>query len=114
MSDPVDPPRKQKRAERSGPDVINPNKPNTTIELETADLVSLATGGLVEAKPDKTRAGTPIQNPKIIVDAFYGYSAISCLADWILGIIPVFLVWNLQMNKRTKLSVAAILAVGAM
>jgi len=53
-------------------------------------------------------------DPKVIVDAFYGYSAISCLADWILGIIPVFLVWNLQMNTRTKLSVGAILAVGAM
>lgn len=53
-------------------------------------------------------------NPNVIVNAFYGYSAISCLADWVLGIIPVFLVWNLQMNRRTKISVAAILAVGAM
>jgi hypothetical protein len=53
-------------------------------------------------------------NPKVTVDAFYVYSAISCVADWTLGIIPVFLVWNLQMNSRTKLSVAAILAVGAM
>ncbi|RDL42465.1 Uncharacterized protein BP5553_02444 [Venustampulla echinocandica] len=52
-------------------------------------------------------------NPKVIVDSFYAYSAISCAADWTLGIIPVFMVWNLQMNIRTKLSVAAILAVGA-
>lgn len=52
-------------------------------------------------------------NPKITVDATYVYSAISCATDWILGIIPVFLVWNLQMNPRTKLVVAMILAVGA-
>ena len=53
-------------------------------------------------------------NPKVTVDSFYAYSAISCVADWTLGIIPVFMVWNLQMNSRTKLSVGAVLAVGAM
>jgi hypothetical protein len=80
VPDPVDPPRKKKRAKRPEPDyVIDPNKPNATIELETADLVSLATGGLVEAKANKTRElqlsdieelreGAPIQDPKIIVD----------------------------------------------
>jgi hypothetical protein len=80
VPDPVDPPRKKKRAKRPEPDyVIDPNKPNATIELETADLVSLATGGLVEAKANKTRElqladleelreGAPIQDPKTIVD----------------------------------------------
>ena len=80
VPDPVDPPRKKKRAKRPEPDyVIDPNKPNATIELETADLVSLATGGLVEGKVNKTRElqlsdieelreGAPIQDPKIIVD----------------------------------------------
>jgi hypothetical protein len=53
-------------------------------------------------------------NPKITVDATYGYSAISCVADWTLGIIPIFMVWHLKMNSRMKLSVAAILGVGAM
>lgn len=53
-------------------------------------------------------------DPKITVDATYAYSAVSCLADWTLGIVPVFIIWNLQMNPRTKLSVALILAVGAM
>jgi hypothetical protein len=53
-------------------------------------------------------------NPKISVDVFYVYSAISCAGDWILGILPIFIVWKLQMNKRTKISVACILAVGAM
>lgn len=52
-------------------------------------------------------------NPKIVVDATYVYSAISCAGDWTLGILPIFVVWNLQMNARTKLSVALILAMGA-
>jgi len=52
-------------------------------------------------------------DPKIIVDSFYGYSAISCAGDWTLGILPIFIVVKLQMNARTKLSVACILAVGA-
>jgi hypothetical protein len=53
-------------------------------------------------------------NPDITVNATYAYSAISCAADWTLGLLPITLVWNLQMNPRTKLSVAAILALGAM
>ncbi|PMD23437.1 hypothetical protein NA56DRAFT_701730 [Hyaloscypha hepaticicola] len=52
-------------------------------------------------------------NPDITVNATYAYSAISCAADWTLGLLPITLVWNLQMNPRTKLSVAAILALGA-
>ncbi|KAH8591780.1 hypothetical protein B0O99DRAFT_265631 [Bisporella sp. PMI_857] len=52
-------------------------------------------------------------NPKVTVDATYVYSAISCWGDWTFGILPAFIVWNLQMNTRTKLSVAAILALGA-
>ena len=53
-------------------------------------------------------------NPDITVNATYAYSAISCAVDWTLGLLPISLVWNLQMNPRTKLSVAAILALGAM
>jgi hypothetical protein len=57
VTDPSDPPpRKKQRAKRPEPDyVIDPNKPNATIELETADLVSLATGGVVDGRAAKTR-----------------------------------------------------------
>ncbi|KAF7532905.1 hypothetical protein G7054_g7549 [Neopestalotiopsis clavispora] len=48
----------------------------------------------------------------VVANAFYGYSAISCWTDWTYSILPVFLVWNLQMNKQVKISVAAILAAG--
>lgn len=59
--------------------MIDPNKPNATIELETADLLQLGQSGLVEGKANKTRElqladleelreGTPIQDPKVMVD----------------------------------------------
>lgn len=49
----------------------------------------------------------------VIVDISYGYSSISCLVDWTLGILPVFMLWNLQMDRRTKATVSVILALGA-
>jgi hypothetical protein len=52
-------------------------------------------------------------DPTITVDATYAYSAISCWTDWTLAIIPMFIVWNLQMNIRTKLGLSLILAMAA-
>lgn len=49
----------------------------------------------------------------IIADSTYAHGALSAAADWTLGILPIFLVWNLNMNPRTKISVALILALGA-
>ncbi|KAG9254598.1 uncharacterized protein F5Z01DRAFT_654303 [Emericellopsis atlantica] len=49
---------------------------------------------------------------KVVSDAFYGYSAISCLTDWTYSILPMFVVWNLQMDRKVKLSVVLILAAG--
>ena len=53
-------------------------------------------------------------NPSVIADSTYAHSAVSCFADWTLGTLPIFMVWDLAMNPRTKLSVAMILAFGAM
>jgi hypothetical protein len=50
----------------------------------------------------------------VVAKAFYAYSAISCWTDWTYSILPVFLVWNLQMSRNVKISVVGILATGAM
>lgn len=50
----------------------------------------------------------------IIVNVFYAYSAIVCVVDWTLAILPWFLVKGLQMNSRTKMMVALVLAMGSM
>jgi hypothetical protein len=53
-------------------------------------------------------------DPQVVVATFYGYTAIACISDWTFSILPVFLVWNLQMGRREKVSVILILATGAL
>lgn len=48
----------------------------------------------------------------IIPIASIAHSAVSFTADWIFVFLPIVLIWNLQMNRRTKLSLAAILCLG--
>ena len=43
----------------------------------------------------------------------YALSAVNAFADWSFGILPFFIVWELQMNIRTKMLVAGILAFAA-
>lgn len=50
----------------------------------------------------------------IVVAATYGYSAISCVGDLIFALLPVSLVWSLQMGGKEKVAVIAVLALGAM
>jgi hypothetical protein len=51
-------------------------------------------------------------NPAAVPDASIAHSAVSFSADWVLGLLPIALIWKLQMNRRTKVSVAAILGLG--
>jgi hypothetical protein len=48
-----------------------------------------------------------------LLDIAYLYSILSMLCDIALGTLPAFLVWKLQMNRRTKLAVGGILSLGA-
>lgn len=48
-----------------------------------------------------------------MLDITYLYSSLTILCDLTLAILPVSLVWNLQMNRRTKLAVGGILSLGA-
>jgi hypothetical protein len=50
----------------------------------------------------------------IIKDISICHAAMVTFSDWVLGILPIFLVWNLNMNIRTKVSVALILGLGAL
>jgi hypothetical protein len=50
----------------------------------------------------------------LTIISFYVYSSISCVADWIFSILPIFITWNLQMNTKSKITVGFILAFAAM
>lgn len=36
----------------------------------------------------------------------------SAITDWSFGILPIFFVWNMVMDLRTKLSVVLVLSLG--
>ncbi|KAI1335476.1 hypothetical protein F5Y15DRAFT_409069 [Xylariaceae sp. FL0016] len=48
----------------------------------------------------------------VILGSTYAAAGINACADWILGLLPIALTWNLDLPKRQRLSVAGILALG--
>jgi hypothetical protein len=48
----------------------------------------------------------------IIIAVAYVYSVTAVCCDLALGLLPIFLVWNLQMGSRTKVALACILGMG--
>lgn len=58
--------------------------------------------------------GGQCMNPQTIITAVYVYSGIAVLYDWTMALLPWFVVRKLQMNLRTKLLCAFILALGSM
>lgn len=53
-------------------------------------------------------------DPIIIVNATYAASALNAVADWTFGTLPIFIVWGLNMNKRTKKIAVGVLSFAAM
>ncbi|EME41951.1 hypothetical protein DOTSEDRAFT_135077 [Dothistroma septosporum NZE10] len=52
-------------------------------------------------------------NPDIVIGLTYGVSALNIIADWTLGLLPIFIVRSLQMSTRQKRLVAVILSFAA-
>ncbi|KAE8447097.1 hypothetical protein EG329_011081 [Mollisiaceae sp. DMI_Dod_QoI] len=49
---------------------------------------------------------------EVLSSVTYAHCAMSALTDWSFGILPIFFVWKMKMNPRTKLSVVLILSLG--
>lgn len=49
----------------------------------------------------------------IIQNISYFISASSIITDWACAILPCFIVWKLNMKRKLKVSVAVVLALGA-
>jgi hypothetical protein len=49
-----------------------------------------------------------------LLDIAYIHSVIAAICDLTLGILPLFMIWKLQMNRRAKLSLGAILGLGCL
>ena len=50
-------------------------------------------------------------DPSVTMAMLYMHGAVACLGDWTLGVLPWFLVKDLNMNLRTKLTVGALLCL---
>ncbi|PYI10933.1 hypothetical protein BO78DRAFT_426025 [Aspergillus sclerotiicarbonarius CBS 121057] len=61
---------------------------------------------------DPSNSGT-CQPVRILLAIACLYSGITIFCDLTLGILPMFLIWRLQMNNRTKIALAGILSLGA-
>ncbi|OJD33852.1 uncharacterized protein BKCO1_27000126 [Diplodia corticola] len=49
---------------------------------------------------------------EVIIALTYFYSAVSALCDCVFGLLPVAMLWNLNMSRSTKIAVAPILSMG--
>lgn len=52
-------------------------------------------------------------NPIITRVSTYAYSIMSCWSDWTYCILLAFMVWNLRINRRSKIIVFIIISVGS-
>jgi hypothetical protein len=62
---------------------------------------------------DKNQAGACI-NPIIVAGSTYAFGGVSTICDLTYGILPIFLVKGLNMNRRSKFLVAGILCLAAL
>ena len=51
-------------------------------------------------------------NVDYLIDIAYLYSVVATLCDFTLGLLPIVLVWKLQMSFKTKCALACILSMG--
>lgn len=53
-------------------------------------------------------------NPVVVPLTAVVHGVISSICDWILGLFPIALLWNVQINRCTKFGIAALLSMGIM
>ena len=58
----------------------------------------------------RTGNGKCLEINQLIIIA-YVYSVVAMLCDLTLGLLPIVLVWNLQLNRQTKIALAGILSM---
>ena len=49
-----------------------------------------------------------------IQNIIYAHCVFSAASDWCLGLLPIGILWNVKINKRTKAIIAVLLGLGVM
>ncbi|KAJ5366760.1 hypothetical protein N7541_000701 [Penicillium brevicompactum] len=48
----------------------------------------------------------------VLADVYYACTAVNIVTDWITAFLPVPLLWNVQINRNTKISIIALMGLG--
>ncbi|USP74527.1 hypothetical protein yc1106_01801 [Curvularia clavata] len=62
---------------------------------------------------DTSTPGGKCNAPQKLADIYYATTAINIATDWFCALLPIPLLWNVQLNRNAKLSVGVILGLGA-
>jgi hypothetical protein len=49
---------------------------------------------------------------EVVLQVSYFFSSVCILTDWVCAILPIFLLWNVQLSLRRKLQVGFVLSLG--
>lgn len=52
-------------------------------------------------------------NLNVVPDATIAHSVINAVCDLVFAALPIAMLWNVQLNKRTKIVIAVLLGMGA-
>ncbi|KAJ5921683.1 hypothetical protein N7454_009157 [Penicillium verhagenii] len=50
----------------------------------------------------------------VLADVYYACTAVNILTDWVTAFLPVPLLWNVQINRNTKISIVALMGLGVL
>ncbi|KAL2831464.1 hypothetical protein BDW59DRAFT_157891 [Aspergillus cavernicola] len=68
----------------------------------------------VQAAWDKSllEHGGRCQPPHVLTDVYYATTAVNIVTDWVTALMPIPLLWNVQLERGSKISVVALMSLG--
>ncbi|KAI1369581.1 hypothetical protein F5Y08DRAFT_350257 [Xylaria arbuscula] len=60
----------------------------------------------------KAGASGSCSHPKLVENSTLVWGSLSAAMDWILGLLPIAMLWNVHINRQSKFGIAAILSFG--
>ncbi|KAJ5753671.1 uncharacterized protein N7511_007824 [Penicillium nucicola] len=56
--------------------------------------------------------GGKCQPSYVLADVYYACTAVNIVTDWVTAFLPVPLLWNVQINRNTKISIVGLMGLG--
>lgn len=63
---------------------------------------------------DTSTPGGHCNPSKILADIYYADTAVNIITDWFCALLPFALLWNVQLNRNSKISVGFLLSLGVL